>query len=214
MAKDPTNMQGPRTIKEGIAHDTGEHISRYVDFPCPYSAIDTSFSDWITNEMHELDPDGFAARAPTAKKIHRVPIVALGIHDRWCADGHDKLKKIGFPIWAVREMWSGKWLGLWSIPDNRLKLAIAYLYLRLVEEHGGNDSDCFIICDSLLILSVGMPLLMVTDCGSETTKIYGFANALRRESYYLRNTLSPANCHLERLSHLTCLCWNYLPTNS
>jgi hypothetical protein len=30
MAKDPTGMQGPRTIKEGIAHDTGESVSRYV----------------------------------------------------------------------------------------------------------------------------------------------------------------------------------------
>jgi hypothetical protein len=30
MAKDPTGMQGPRTVKEGIAHDTGENISRYV----------------------------------------------------------------------------------------------------------------------------------------------------------------------------------------
>jgi hypothetical protein len=29
MAKDPTGMQGPRIIKEGIAHDTGEILSRY-----------------------------------------------------------------------------------------------------------------------------------------------------------------------------------------
>ena len=30
MAKDPTGMQGPRTVKEGIAHDTGEKITRYL----------------------------------------------------------------------------------------------------------------------------------------------------------------------------------------
>ena len=30
MAKDPTGIQGPRTIKEGIAHDTGENITRYM----------------------------------------------------------------------------------------------------------------------------------------------------------------------------------------
>ena len=30
MAKDPTGMQGPRTVKEGIAHDMGEKITRYL----------------------------------------------------------------------------------------------------------------------------------------------------------------------------------------
>ena len=51
--------------------------------------IDHSVSDWISEAMHELDPEAFAGRAPTAKKIHRVPMVALGIHHRWSADGHE-----------------------------------------------------------------------------------------------------------------------------
>jgi hypothetical protein len=84
--------------------------------------------------MKELDPDGFAGRAPTAKKIHRVPVVSLGPHHRWCADGHDKLKKIGFPVWAIRDLWSGLWLGIWVVPNNHLKVVIAYLYLKLIEE--------------------------------------------------------------------------------
>ena len=63
--------------------------------------IDLMTSDWVWNEMQELDPDGFAACAPTAKKIHRVPVVALGPHHRWSADGHDKLKIIRFPVWAI-----------------------------------------------------------------------------------------------------------------
>jgi hypothetical protein len=87
--------------------------------------------------MHQLDPDAFAGRMPTAKKIHRVPTVALGPHHRWSADGHDKLNKIGFPIWAIRDVWSAKWLGIWVVPNNRLKYIIAYLYLSLIEELGG-----------------------------------------------------------------------------
>jgi hypothetical protein len=47
------------------------------------------------------------------------------------------LKKIGFPVWAIRDIWSSKWLGLWTVPDNRLKTVIAYLYLKLIEELGG-----------------------------------------------------------------------------
>jgi uncharacterized membrane protein len=30
MAKDPTRMQGPRIVKEGIMFDTGQNISRHV----------------------------------------------------------------------------------------------------------------------------------------------------------------------------------------
>ena len=99
--------------------------------------IDHSVSDWSSEAMHELDPEAFTGHAPTAKKIHHVPMVALGIHHRWSADGHDKLNKIGFPVWAIRDMWSGKWLGIWVVPDNRLKVVITYLYLSLIEEYSG-----------------------------------------------------------------------------
>jgi hypothetical protein len=87
--------------------------------------------------MHVLDPDAFAGRAPTAKKVHRVTLVALGRNHHWSGDGHDKLVQIGFPVWGIRDMWSGKWLGLWTVPDNRLKVVIAYLYLSLVAKLGG-----------------------------------------------------------------------------
>lgn len=145
MAKDPGRRQGPDLIKEGIAFDRGIHLSR----------------DYITAEMRRQDPGGFELRDPTAKKIVREPLVALGPHHEWSADGHDKLTSIGFPVWGVRDKWSGKWLGLWVVPNNRLKSSIAYLYLSTVESMGG------------------MPLQMTTDCGSETTQVFGLANALR-----------------------------------
>jgi hypothetical protein len=49
--------------------------------------------------MH--DPDGFEKRDPTSKKILRFPKIPIGIHERWSCDGHDKLYKIGFPVWAI-----------------------------------------------------------------------------------------------------------------
>ena len=73
-----------------------------------------------------------------AKKVHQVALVALGRHHHWSGDGHNKLVKIGFPVWRIQDMWTGKWLGLWTVPDNRLKLAIVYLYLSLVSELEGN----------------------------------------------------------------------------
>jgi hypothetical protein len=138
MAKDPTGMQGPRTVKEGIAHDTGKNITWYIAVILwSLTVLDIYFSDWIWNEMQELDPGAFASRAPTAKKIHRVPIVAMGPHHWWSADGHEKLNKIRFPVWAIWDVWSGKWLGIWVVLDNCLKMVIAHLYLKLIKEMGG-----------------------------------------------------------------------------
>jgi hypothetical protein len=96
-----------------------------------------SNSDWISDEMHVLQPDAFVGQEPTAKQVCHVALVALGRNHQWSGDGHDKLVKIGFPVWGIRDMWSGKWLGLWTVPDNRLKVTIAYLYLSLVAKLGG-----------------------------------------------------------------------------
>jgi len=82
-------------------------------------------------------PEGFALRDPTSKQIKRGKLVNIGIHEEWSGDGHDKLKAIGFPVYGIRDVWSGKWLGLWVLPNNRLKDAVAYLWLSLVEEYSG-----------------------------------------------------------------------------
>ncbi|KAG1845558.1 hypothetical protein F4604DRAFT_1662541 [Suillus subluteus] len=145
LAQDPLHRRGPRLVREAIVADTGNLLTR----------------EYVMNEMRRHEPDGFAQREPSRKKTSRQPLVSLGPHHQWSGDGHDKLSKIGFPIWAIRDQWSGKWLGMWVVPNNRLKTTIAYLYLSLVYEIGG------------------MPLQTTTDCGSETTEVYGFANALR-----------------------------------
>ncbi|KAJ4492555.1 hypothetical protein C8J55DRAFT_533549 [Lentinula edodes] len=133
MAKDPNGQRGPRIIKERIALDQGIHLTRL----------------YVENTMRAQDPEGFHV------------LICIGPHQEWSGDGHDKLAGIGFPIWGVRDVWSGKWLGLWVVPNNRLKDSIAYLFLKLVHEYGG------------------IPVQMTTDCGSELVSVYGFANALR-----------------------------------
>ncbi|KAG2032503.1 hypothetical protein BDR03DRAFT_985638 [Suillus americanus] len=108
--------------------------------------------------LDQLAQDPLHHRGP---RLVQEAIMADTGHLLMSGDGHDKLSKIGFPIWAIRDQWSGKWLGMWVVPNNRLKTSIAYLYLSLVYEIGG------------------MPLQTTTDCGSETTEVYGFATALR-----------------------------------
>jgi hypothetical protein len=89
--------------------------------------------------MHLQEPEGFRQRDPTARRIKRRALVNIGIHEEWSGDGHDKLKRIGLAIYGIRDVWSGKWLGLWVMPDNRLKDAVAYLWLSLIEEYGGES---------------------------------------------------------------------------
>ncbi|KAF8832133.1 hypothetical protein HHX47_DHR1000890 [Lentinula edodes] len=155
MSKDPNAKRGPKTVKENIARVAGVHLTR----------------DFIEATMRDQHPEGFANREPTAKKIHRSVLVCVGPHQEWSGDGHDKLTGIGFPIWAVRDVWSGKWLGIWVVPNNRLKDTIAYLYLKLVYEYGG------------------IPVQTTTDCGSELVMVYGFANALRNLARWLWSKL-------------------------
>ena len=97
------------------------------------------YSTVVSSIMHQHDLEGFNARKPTARKIFRTQLTSLGPNEEWCGDGHDKLNKMGIQIYGIRDKASGKWLGLWPIPNNRLKEVVAYLYLTVVEEFGGTS---------------------------------------------------------------------------
>ena len=130
--------------------------------------------------MHIHDNDAFNEREPTTKRVFRVPKHPIGIHERWSGDGHDKLYKIGFPVWAMVDDATGKWLGAWVVPSNRMGEIVAYLFLCLVKKYKGKSACVYgytlPVSD---VTASGMPLQSSTDCGSETTKLYGLAMALR-----------------------------------
>ncbi|KAF9470531.1 hypothetical protein BDN70DRAFT_888988 [Pholiota conissans] len=169
LADDPLSRLGPNLLRERILERTGIHLTR----------------DSVRGEMKLHDPEGFEKRAPTARKIIRVTLTAIGPNHEWSADGHDKLSSIGFPIWGVRDKWSIKWLGLWVVPNNRRKKAVAYLYLRLVRDLGG------------------MPVQSTTDCGSETTRMFALATALRDLFSDLDSEESPAHRFMRSINNIT-----------
>jgi hypothetical protein len=129
--------------------------------------------------MHIFAPEGFSKRKPEAKKTHCVQLTSTGPNEEWCGDGHDKLNKIGIEIYGIRDKASGYWLGLWPVPNNRIKEVVAYLYLLLIEERNGKTqlNIAMLYPNSQLIL--GIPIKSTTDCGSETTLQFGFAHALQ-----------------------------------
>ena len=127
MDRDPARHQGPRVIRHKLASRTGQHLTR----------------KFVAKTMETHDAAGFAKRNPSAKRIHREPKVPLGVNERWSADGHDKLYGIGFPIWAIVDDATGRWLNVWVVPSNRMGRTIAYLFLCAVEDAGG---ESFINC--------------------------------------------------------------------
>ncbi|KAF9523980.1 hypothetical protein CPB83DRAFT_877814 [Crepidotus variabilis] len=145
MDKDVVDNIGVPTTTARIAFDQREHIPR----------------DKVRAIMKLHRPEGFERRNPGGRKTPRTTVTSIGINERWAADGHDKLNKIGFPIYAVVDFATGKILGAWVVPNNRLGSTVAYLFLSLIEQYKG------------------IPLQFSTDCGSETTMWHGIANALR-----------------------------------
>ncbi|KAF8952859.1 hypothetical protein BDZ97DRAFT_1930244 [Flammula alnicola] len=63
-------------------------------------------------------------------------------------------------IWAVVDDTTGQWLGAWVVPTNRMGDIIGYLFLCVKR------------------YKAGLPLQFTTDCGSETTQLYGLVNTL------------------------------------
>ena len=87
--------------------------------------------------MHLHDPEAFNDRDPYGKCIQWFPKHPIGIHERWSGDGHDKLYRIGFPIWAMVDDATSKWLDAWIVPSNHMGEVIGYLFLSLVEKFSG-----------------------------------------------------------------------------
>jgi hypothetical protein len=94
-------------------------------------------SDTIGQIQKIVDPEGVAGRHPKARRITRTALTSAGPNEVWCCDGHDKLCKYGFAIWGLRDKFSRKWLGLWVLPSNRFGVVVAYLWLSVVRDLGG-----------------------------------------------------------------------------
>lgn len=124
MEKDTAGNHGLKMMEHRIAHHTGHHLTW----------------EFVLEVMHKHDSKGFKRCNPTARKIHRTPKVPIGIHERWAGDGDDKLYGIGFPIWAVVDDVTGRWLDGWVVPSNCMGAIIGYLFLCLVEKYGGKPA--------------------------------------------------------------------------
>lgn len=137
MDDDPNSTRGPRRIKESLGHQ-GIHISRCV--PDVYHSLRLSklfvCSDKVTQVMQDHAPEGFQQRAPGTKVIHRTQLHSNGPDDDWSMDGHDKLAKVGFEIYGIRDKFSGKFLYYVVLPSNRYAAVIGVVLLKCIKKYG------------------------------------------------------------------------------
>lgn len=162
--RDPAKRHGVDTIMRKVAYNEHVHLTKYVPFFIIISILLTqlTYRKFVSDTMHVHDIGAFDSREPDAKKTHRVPKHPIGIHERWSGDGHDKLYKIGFPIWAMVDDATGKWLDAWVVPSNRLGEVVGYLFLCLVEKYGGEFDLLILISFYLLVtLAVRYPTSVV-----------------------------------------------------
>lgn len=137
--------------------------------------------------MRTYVPEGFILRNPMSRKRHRTALVSLRRNDEWSSDGHDKLNKIGFPIYAYRDKASGKLVKIWVVPNNRSGRVIAYLWLDLVGADGRSVHSFLESLSASIVkranyasmTSTGIPIQATADCGSETTMQFAMAVLLR-----------------------------------
>ena len=170
--RDHARSRGVQNIQAKITFNCGVTLSR----------------DFVSDIMHTHDEEGFRMRVPSSKHILQVVKSNMGIHERWLGDGHDKLYSIGFPILAVVDEATSKWLGAWVVPSNRLGDIVGYLCLLLIVKFGGMPIPPSLLhwAHQFRIIS-GMPLQFATDCGSEMTQLYGLINALRYSHHSFAN---------------------------
>lgn len=109
----------------------------------------------------------------------------LGANHCWFADGYDKLKPYGFPIYGAIDGFSRRIIWLNITRSNNHPLVPAYFYKKASEE--------------LKLI----PALLQTDCGTETGLMAGMQCALHQNSEAHRFVKSVTNQRIENW-------WSYL----
>ncbi|KAJ7190707.1 hypothetical protein GGX14DRAFT_407784 [Mycena pura] len=141
----------------------------------------------VRGVMLDHAPEHFPQREPTADQIIRVAKDPEAIHQQWSLDGHDKWNAIGFGIYGLVDDSTGHLLHEYILPSNRLGQVVLWCWLDQVEKYKG------------------MSVVTVTDCGSETTLLYGAVNALR-ERFHPELTaqgINPAHVYVRSVHNVS-----------
>lgn len=92
--------------------------------------------------LKAIDSREVELRTLGSKRIRRFPITSRGPNEQWSCDGHDKLERLGFGIYGIRDVYSGYIISMEVLPSNRLAKNIQWVYVTAVLRHNGILTCC------------------------------------------------------------------------
>ncbi|EJU02686.1 hypothetical protein DACRYDRAFT_99739 [Dacryopinax primogenitus] len=120
-------------------------------------------SGFVRQYLAALDADNVLARTPGQQHLQKSSLWTIGPSEEWSGDGHDKLARMGLPIWGLRDKASWRLLGLWVVPNSHILQVPAVLFLQTVLAVGG------------------VPLKVTLDQGSEGSLLGQLQTELRAQ---------------------------------
>jgi len=138
LADDPSGRHGPRVVKELIANKTGVMLPRLVHSTCCRCC-------WAARDLCTANTSEtrWCCKNPKVSWLANLPARSC-LGSPWLCLAHTMSGVVMVMISLLKSafqfgefVWLGKWLGIWVLPNNRLKDGIAYLYLSLCYQLGG-----------------------------------------------------------------------------
>ena len=84
------------------------------------------------------NPAAVVGRHPFTKRKHATGVWSIGANEEWCVDGHEKIQKsMGIGVWGIVDKFSRLEIGLWAVPNARVRELTTALYLRAAKKKGG-----------------------------------------------------------------------------
>jgi hypothetical protein len=99
----------------------------------------------VQQALRELDPEGVASRTPGLRRPRQENYITAGPDEIWSCDGHDKIARFGFQIYAGIDAYSRKIVWFYCGNANRSSFSILRQYLTAVRAH--NACPCFLRTD-------------------------------------------------------------------
>jgi hypothetical protein len=127
--------------------------------------------DEITTALIELDPGAHRARQTPFKRTHGKNFITPGPDSLWAIDGHHKLTRWGFEIYAAIDAYSRKIIWAYVGVDAVTSISVAKQYLDTIKRTGV------------------IPYRLRADRGSETPIIGDIQYELRRQTEFFNGEI-------------------------
>ena len=121
-------------VNEGPGRNYGSRWAR--SHLSAIEGVRTQLSD-VQESLRQLVSDRVEARRRKERRRRREAYTTAGPNEVWSLDGHDKLSRYGFQIYAAIDAYSRKVLWIYCGTANKSSFCVLQQYLRAIRQGGG-----------------------------------------------------------------------------